>query len=235
MKKVFKSVTLLLALTVTVSVFAQGDAKAILKKASEAVGTADAIKSVKDITLSGNMSMMGQEFSFVQKYVLPAGFATEMTMGGMQVMKQLKNGEQYSVAMQGAEQEIDEAAKFAMTMKSAFFEEDFMLNTPGFAFTVKPQETEDGKTLNVIEVTMPDGNNKATYYYDAATGLRVKESREQDGGPMGKATVINKILEYKEISGVKIPAKLQVQFGPIDQELSYSDIKVNTGLKATEL
>ena len=181
------------------------------------------------------MSMMGQEFSFVQKYVLPAGFATEMTMGGMQVMKQLKNGEQYSVAMQGAEQEIDEAAKFAMTMKSAFFEEDFMLNTPGFAFTVKPQETEDGKTLNVIEVTMPDGNNKATYYYDDATGLRVKEAREQDGGPMGKATVINKILEYKEISGVKIPAKLQVQFGPIDQELSYSDIKVNTGLKATEL
>ncbi|MCU0376170.1 MAG: hypothetical protein MUF24_12760 [Chitinophagaceae bacterium] len=235
MKRMIKSITLLMAFTASVAVFAQDDARAILKKASDAVGSAEAIKAVKDITLSGNMSMMGQEFSFVQRYVLPAGFATEMTMGGMQVMKQLKNGEQYSVSMQGAEQEIDEAAKFAMTMKSAFFEEAFMLSTPGFAFAVKPQETEDGKTLNVIEVTMPDGNTKAMYYYDAATGLRVKESREQDGGPMGKATVVNKILEYKEISGVKIPSKLQVQFGPIDQELSYSDIKVNTGLKASEL
>jgi len=210
------------------------DASAIIKKASEAVGTSEAMNNLKDVYLAGKMSVMGQELDFIQKFILPTGFATEVNMGGMTAMKQVKNGDTYSVQMQGMDQEMNDEAKNEMNLKASFFEEKYMLGQSGYKFALKNKEMVDGKEANVVEITKPDGGTILNYY-DVVTGLKVQDSREQEAGPMGKVSLTTKFMDYKEFNGIKVATKLQVAIGPMDQEINISEVKINSGLKATEL
>ncbi len=209
------------------------DATAILKKATEAVGSAESISNLKDVYLSGKMSVMGQELDFIQKFILPTGFSTEVNMSGMTAMKQVKNGDSYSVEMQGMDQELNDEAKNALSLKASFFEEKYMLSNAGFQFALKNKEMVDGKEAHVVEITKPDGTT-LTNYYDVATGLKVQDSSEQDAGPMGKVIFTTKFLDYKAFDGIMVATKLQVAIGPMDQVINITEVKINSGLKPSE-
>jgi hypothetical protein len=53
-------------------------------------------------------------------------------------------------------------------------------------------------------------------------------------GQMGKVTVTTKITEYKEFSGLKLPVKISIDAGPIQQEIQITDVKVNSGLTGVD-
>jgi predicted Zn-dependent peptidase len=207
--------------------------EAILKKAIDAYGGATAIAAIKDIQLDGKVNIMGQSLEYVQKNIFPSGFATAVTMGGMTMMKQLKNDTVYSSKMQGNDLPLDAAAKEEIDTRAAFFEENYLLKTAGYTLTVKGIEQVDGKDAYVLAIQSPSGNTR-TAFYDVASGLKVQEQREQDS-PMGKMNITTRFTEYKTFEGIKVPTKLVVDLGQFKQDIDIETVKVNQGLKVTDL
>lgn len=86
-------------------------AQAVFSKAIEAQGGEAAISSLKDVTMTGAASVMGQNLDFSAQYVLPSGYLQNLSMGGMSLAKQLAKNGSYSVVQQGMEQTLKEENK----------------------------------------------------------------------------------------------------------------------------
>jgi hypothetical protein len=131
-------------------------------------------------------------------------------------------------------QPVDDAAKAELDAKAAVFEERYYLNNADVKTELKGIEAVEGKDAYKIAITMP-GGTPFHAFYDVATGLKVQEVKEQEGGPMGKMTITTRILEYKENAGLKFPAKMTVDFGAFKQNVSITEVKVNQGLTVDKL
>ncbi len=89
-------------------------------------------------------------------------------------------------------------------------------------------EKVDGKDAYKVELELPDGI-KWTQYYDAATGLKVKELKPIEA-PQGTFTQENSYSNYKDVDGVKYPFTINQSMGRQSFEFKVDSIKVNTGL-----
>lgn len=204
-----------------------------MQKSIDASGGEAAIAALKDITIAGKVEMMGQAFSFEQKNVFPDGFSTAVKMGEMVLMSQLKKGDAYSTTMQGANQEVDADMKKEMDAKAAFIEERYLLKNSEYKFDLKGIEQVNGKDAYKVVISGPGGGSQS--FYDVATGLKVQEIKEQDGGPMGKLSVTSQFLDYKDYSGIKMPSTISIDAGMLKQAISITDVKLNQGLKLADL
>ena len=209
-------------------------ATSVLQKAIEAYGGETAIAAIKDATLIGSVSIMGQAMQYEQKHVMPGGYSAAVKMGPMELMKQSKNGTEYTVAMQGAKQDVGADGKAQLDAKAAMYEERYYLSNTAVKLNLKGIESVDGKDAYDIEIVTPEGASFHAFY-DVQTGLKLKDVRQQDGGPMGKLNVITFYKEYKEYNGVKIPVQIVIDLGVMKQDISITEVKINAGLSASEL
>jgi zinc protease len=222
------------AAPVVKSVDATVTGESIVKKALQALGTEEALNAVKDVSMSGTMEVMGQKVNYAQKHILPGSYSSKITMNGMAVMTEIKNGEKFEKTMQGQSADIDAAGKEEMNLKAAFFEERYLASAKGYKFVVNGIEPIDGKDAYAVAITSPAGKTK-TAFFDVASGLKVQEVGEIDGGPMGKLTQTTKYLAYKIIDGVQIPVTILVDLGVYKQTIDIADVKFNQGLKESDL
>lgn len=209
-------------------------ATSVLQKAIEAYGGETAIAAIKDATLKGSVSMMGQAMQYEQKHVMPGGYSAVVKMGPMELMKQSKNGSEYSAAMQGTKQEVSADDKAQLDAKAALYDERYYLSNAAVKLNLKGIESVDGKDAYDIEIVTPEGSSFHAFY-DVKTGLKVQERRQQEVGPMGKVNVTTLYKEYKEFNGVKIPVQIVIDLGVMKQDISITEVKINAGLSASEL
>jgi predicted Zn-dependent peptidase len=209
-------------------------AESILRRALQAYGGEEAIAAITDATLTGTMSLMGQTFAYVQQHVLPDGYYAAIKMGEMTLMTQKKAGSEYSATMQGASMPVEGNAKADLDAKAMLYEERYYLSTPGYQFELEGIEAVDGKDAYKMKITSPGGST-STAFFDVATGLRVKDMREQELGPMGKVVMTTTFKEYKAYNGVQIPVKVNIDAGPLKQDIDITNVKINTGLKKEDL
>ncbi len=208
-------------------------AESIIKKAIEAMGGEAAIGGIKDISLNGTASLMGQEASVTQKAIIPSAYSFEMSVQGMSLQKDLlKNGEYTRVGRAG-NRPADEKGKEELDEKASFFTEAYMLKKGGYQFTVKGIEPVEDKDAYVVEVKTPKGRS-FTNYYDVVSGLPVKTQSLRESA-MGAVTVSAFFRDYKDFNGVKIPTKVINDLGQIKLEVNFTDIKVNAGLKVEDI
>jgi hypothetical protein len=209
-------------------------AESIFQKSITAQGGEAAMKGIKDLTMTGTASVMGQNLDFVQKYVLPNGFLQTMTAGPNVLSKQLVKGTVYSVMQQGQEAPLEDKDKEELDEGAALFVESYMMQKGGYTFTLKGIEPVEGKDAYAIDIKSPKGR-VSTYYYDVVSSLRVKEAHTEEG-PDGKpATTSILTSEFKIFNGVKLPVKQVFDAGPFKLDINIKDVKVNTGLKLEDL
>ena len=165
---------------------------------------------------------------------MPGGYSAVVKMGPMELMKQRKNGTEYEVAMQGAKQNISADDKAQLDAKAALYDERYYLSNTAVKLNLKGIETVDGKDAYDIEIVTPEGSSFHAFY-DVKTGLKLQEVRQQEMGPMGKVNVTTFYKEYKEYNGVKIPVQIVVDLGPLKQDITITEVSINTGLSAAEL
>jgi zinc protease len=209
--------------------------QAILQKAVEAVGGEAAIAKITDVQMNGTASVMGQQISVTQKNVIPSAYSMEVKMDAMNMVLQkqmLKDGK-YTMQQQGQTQEADEEDKADINEKAAFFSDAYLLKQPGYTFTLKGIEQVQGKDAYAVAVKTPAGS-EYTNFYDVASGLKVQRTSIEQMGPQ-KANVTASFMDYKAFSGVQIPTRIVVDFGPIKQDMKFNDVKVNAGLKAEDI
>lgn len=209
-------------------------AASVMQQAIAAYGGEAALQSLKDITLTGSAEIMGQQMQYEQKNVMPDGFSATVKMGEMTLMQQKKSGADYKVTMQGMDAPMDAEAKAELDAKAAFFEERYYLNNKEVKLELQGIEQVDGKDAYKVKVTLPGGNAFQSFY-DVKTGLRLQEVKEQEMGQAGKVSVTFKFLEYKDYNGIKVPVKLLADFGMFQQNINITDVKLNQGLKLTDL
>jgi zinc protease len=207
--------------------------ESIFKKSIEAQGGEAAMSAVKDISMTGTASVMGQALDFSLKYVLPTGYLQVLSMGGQPLAKQLAKNGTYSVAQQGMDQPLKDDDKEELDEAAALFLESYMLKKGGYFFTVKGIEQVEGKDAYNVEIKSPKGR-VFNHFYDVASSLRVKETKTEES-PEGKSTTGVITVEYKTYNGVKLPVKQVFDAGPYKINIDIKEVKLNQGLKLDDL
>lgn len=208
--------------------------QSILQKAVAAYGGDAAIAAVKDVQLTGTTSIQGMDLTITQKNLLSsAAYSFEMGMKGMAIQKKVLKDGKYTLSGQGAK-EADEKDKEEISENAAFFLEAYLLKQKGYEYTIKGIEKVEGKDAYAIAVKTP-AKREFTNYYDVASGLLVKQTTTQEGGPAGPMTINTSIGDYKVFNGVQIPTRLGMDLGMMKLDVKFTDVKVNAGLKAEDI
>ncbi|MDI9366352.1 MAG: pitrilysin family protein [Flavobacterium sp.] len=221
------------AAPVTKAVAADVTAETVLQKSLEASG-GKAIAAIKDVETLGTASVMGQNLTITQKYIIPGSFVTNLSVGPMSVMKQSANNGVYAVTQQGQNMPIGDDVKEELDEEAALIQENVYVNQKGYSFTLKGIEQVNGNDAYVIVIKSPKGR-EFTNYYSTASFLKLKSSKQEDAGPQGKVTVSTYYNEYKTFNGVQIPVKIVLDQGPLKINFEITDVKINQGLKAEDL
>src|SRR5262245_56080225 len=209
-------------LVLNCGLYAQDDAKEIIKKAIAATGGEEKLnkfKGYKDST-KGMGSLAGMDFEFKSSAIVAPPNRAKTTMkleaGGMEItFEQQIDGDKVTAKVNGMEQPVTdeqkEDGKQQLLMRQA------MKLTPLLAdknYELKPAEAikVDGKEAVGIKVS---GKNmkEITFYFDKSTNLLVKVERpglEPPAGTPAKQEMIFK--DYKDVDGVKRPTKFVMLF-----------------------
>ena len=206
---------------------------ALMEKAIAAVGTPAALTSIKDVQLIGTANLMGQSLQMQQTIVMPGNSVTTMSMGGMAIMKQAVVDGKYSVAQQGQEAPITDDLKEGLD-ESAYLAPEQLYLAKGYGLKIVGAEKIDGKDAIDVEVTTP--SKKVSHrFYDAKTFLLVKTSKSEEVPGRGTMTQQQYFTGYKTVNGVQIASEQLMDLGQMKINIKYTDIKVNQGLKSSDL
>ena len=206
---------------------------ALMEKAIAAIGSKEALDNVKDVQLKGTANLMGQSLEMKQTIVMPGNSVTTMSMGGMAIMRQAVVDGKYSVAQQGQEAPITDDLKEGLDESATLVPEQLYL-TKGYGLKIVGAEKVDGKEAIDVEVTTP--SKKVSHrFYDAKTFLLVKTSKSEEVPGRGTVTQQQFYSGYQTVNGVQISSEQLIDMGQMKINIKYSDIKVNQGLKASDL
>ena len=206
---------------------------ALMEKVIAAIGSKDAIANVKDVQLKGTASLMGQSLEMKQTIVMPGNSVTTMSMGGMAIMKQSVVDGKYSVAQQGQEAPITDDLKEGLDESASLAPEQIYL-AKGYGLKIVGGEKVNGNDAIDVEVTTP--SKKVSHrFYDAKTFLLVKTSKSEEVPGRGTMTQQQFYTGYQTVNGIQIASEMLIDMGQMKINVKYTDIKLNQGLKTTDL
>ncbi len=205
----------------------------LMEKAIAAIGTKEALNSVKDVQFKGTANLMGQSLEMKQTIVMPGNSVTTMSMGGMAIMRQAVVDGKYSIAQQGQEVPITEDTKEDLDQSATLVPEQLFL-TKGYGLKIVGAEKVDGKDAIDVEVTTP--SKKVSHrFYDAKTFLLLKTSKSEEIPGRGTVTQQQFYSGYQTVNGVQVSSEQLIDMGQMKINIKYTDIKVNQGLKSSDL
>jgi hypothetical protein len=205
----------------------------LMEKAIAAIGSKEALNSVKDVQLKGTANLMGQSLEMKQTIVMPGNSVTTMSMGGMAIMRQAVVDGKYSIAQQGQEVPITEDTKEDLDQSATLVPEQLFL-TKGYGLKIVGAEKVDGKDAIDVEVTTP--SKKVSHrFYDAKTFLLLKTSKSEEIPGRGTVTQQQFYSGYQTVNGVQVSSEQLIDMGQMKINIKYTDIKVNQGLKSSDL
>jgi hypothetical protein len=176
---------------------------------------------------------MGQSLEMKQTIVMPGNSVTTMSMGGMAMMRQAVVDGKYSVSQQGQEAPITDDLKEGLDESATLVPEQLFL-TKGYGLKIVGAEKVDGKDAIDVEVTTP--SKKVSHrFYDAKTFLLVKTSKSEEVPGQGTMTQQQYYTGYKVVNGVQIASEQLMDLGQMKINIKYTDIKMNQGLKSSDL
>jgi predicted Zn-dependent peptidase len=206
---------------------------ALMEKAIAAIGSKEALDNVKDVQLKGTANLMGQSLEMKQTIVMPGNSVTTMSMGGMAMMRQAVVNGKYSVSQQGQEAPMTDDLKENLD-ESTFLAPEQLYLAKGYGLKIVGGEKVDGKDAIDVEVTTP--SKKVSHrFYDAKTFLLVKTSKSEEVPGQGTMTQQQFYTGYQTVNGVQISSEQLIDMGQMKINVKYTDIKMNQGLKTTDL
>jgi hypothetical protein len=201
---------------------ADDTAEAVVKKAIDAHGGADALTKHKAGTykVKGDMTVAGTDVSFTGDitYELPTKFrmALDADVSGQKLaLVQVVNGTKVKNTVNGTATKLGKAQTVELIQAAAMQEISQLtplLDAKKYTIKLEKDEEVDGKPAAVVLVT--GKNFKDTRLsFDKASGLMVKTSRRAVApeAPDDKEVVEDGILSgYKKVEGVMVPGKIAV-------------------------
>ena len=196
----------------------------VINKYLTAIGGADKINAIKDLSFTAKGSVQGQDVVFSRKYKMPGKMLLEISLPNMNmtVQKLLVTQDSVTLNAQGQTIPLDDADKKRYQEQAYPIPE--VNYAKGYTVSLAPMlDNIDGKDVYVVSVTSPSGSISKKYY-DAATGFKLKDEVKSDEGD-----AVFVYDDYKDVGGIKIPYTLKVT-QQVEFTLSVTDAKVNSGL-----
>jgi len=207
----------------------------IIKNYIKAIGGEEAVKKITTLQQNGEMEMQGQKLTVIIKNMAPNLSSMEISMGGQTAMKQVYNGKTgYSMQMgQKAELTGDDLAE---RKDDKGYGAQLYYATDGTKIEAAGTAQVGTADAYKLTVTSPSGKKK-TEYYDAKSGLLLKEERTvtKGGAEISQSTEYS---NYKKVGEVLFPFTLTQSVatpqGSQEFAVSIKDILVNPPLKAED-
>lgn len=197
-------------------------AKTVFENYINAIGGEKAVSAVKTLYMNGSTTVpqAPTPLTFTSKLDSKGKMMVSLSMGTMNLMKQVVNEKGAYVEQQGKRKNLEGEDLAEMKANAAPFEELQLAKRTDLK--VEGIEPINGSDAYVIK----DGKTK--YYYDIKSGLKTAESkvREQGGKSVEQITNFN---DYKEVKGIKVPFNLVQNVG-FELDIKMSDIKINEGV-----
>ena len=205
----------------------------LMTKVIDAYGGSSALSAIKDVQFKGTANVMGQSLDMTQTIIAPGNSVTIMSMGGMAITKQAVVDGKYTVAQQGMETPVNAEVKEGLD-ESTYLVPEQLYVAKGYQLKIVGAEKVDGKDAIDVELTTPSG--KVSHrFYDAATYLLLKTFKSEEVPGRGTMTQQQFYKGYQLVNGVQIANEQLIDMGQMKINIKYTDIKVNQGLKTTDL
>ncbi len=200
----------------------------VLEKHYKATGH-EKLAAVKTYYVKAKMSMTGMDMPMTMTIQMkkPDKFRIDMDVMGQKI-EQGYDGESGWMRNPMAGSGITDlkGAELKQAMNQADLEgELYNYAKKGHSAELTGKVNADGKEAYRIKFTNADGSVK-DYYLDANTYLisKIKAKVESMGQTMDVET---KVLEYKEINGIKIGSKMEVETPMGAQSMTWEEIKLD--------
>ncbi|WP_239023280.1 M16 family metallopeptidase [Flavobacterium endoglycinae] len=194
-------------------------AKTVFENYIKAIGGEKAVTAVKTLYMNGGTTIPQAPgpLTFVSKLDSKGKMMVSLSMGTMNLMKQVVNDKGAYIEQQGKRKNLEGDDLKEMKANAAPFEELQLVKRTDLK--VQGIEPINGSDAYAIK----DGNT--IHYYDIKSGLKVAKSkiREQGGKSVTQITNFN---DYREVKGVKVPFNLVQNVG-FELDIKMSDIKIN--------
>ncbi len=207
----------------------------LIQKAVEAVGGKEAIAGIQDLQLKGSATIPGfpSPLAVAQTKILPGNAVSVMSMGAMIMMKQSVINGNYAASQQGMAAPITDGIKEEIDASALLVPEVSYLEK-GYKLKIVGAEKVEGNDAVDMEVITPSG--KVIHrFYDAKSFLLVKTSTSQEVPGRGTATQQEFFNGYQTVNGIQVASEQVIVMGQVKISVKFTDIKVNQGLKATDL
>lgn len=202
-------------------------AQKVVEDYINAIGGADKLNNVKDMSITMGATMQGMQLSMIT--VKSDGkILNEMVVEGMGSMqKQVFDGTKGATTQMGqskpmTDKEMTEAKMSAIMFSELNYSKDYTLELKGI------DDIEGVKAYKII-VESPSGS-KTTEFYDMTTSLKIQEIKTEEMSGQ-TVTQITKLENYQEVDGIKIPHMVTVSGAmPAPLKMEMKDIKINSGV-----
>lgn len=195
-------------------------AQSVVKNYIDAIGGEKALKAVKTVLITAKGTIQGRTLDMVSKFSNKGMLTSDISMGGMSMMKQVIGDKSGYQTVQGQKKAI-EGEELVKEKKDAvpFVELSFLSDK---TIVLTGIESLNGQDAYAVQV----GTTK--YFYDVKTGLRVATESESGEGAQKRKTMTY-YADYVEVKGVKFPYKTTMDVG-MPLEFITQDVKINEGV-----
>ena len=205
----------------------------ILKKFSEASGGAAKFKEIKAMKMTGNLEIAAAGINGTIEIIQqsPNKIATKAEMDGVGSQSQGSNGEiGWELSTMMGPRLLDKKELVRLIEQadlSRYYDPENFYKE----MKVDGMKEIDGEKCYKLVLTHKAGH-KTTEFYSVKTGLQVA-SEATIPSPMGEMDIVTSINEYKEIGGLKFPAKIESKFpNGMSQVVSMDTIEINPKVDA---
>lgn len=198
----------------------------VLEKYYKATGT-EKLADVKTFYVKAKMSMMGMDMPMTMQMKKPDKFKIEMDVMGQKILQGYDGETGWMVnPMAGAGVTDLKGPELKQAMNQADLEgELYNYEKKGHSAELIGKVNVDGNEAYRVKLTHADGSIR-DYYIDGTTYLisKVKAKVESMGQTVDVET---KITEYKDVDGVKIGSKMEIDTPMGTQSMIMEDVKFN--------
>ena len=205
----------------------------LLEKHFEARGGKDKMKSIKTVTWSAGMEMMGMNMPLSVKLKRPNKMRQDVEVAAMgaKIASAFDGTTAWMVnPMSGSEeaQKMPEEAANAMKEQGAIDGAVMGYMEKGYEMTYAGEEMVNDKPAHKVEVQLPE-DKSVTVYFDVESLLEVKTVQEGQNPMTGASGEIATYpSDYREVGGVMMAHKITAEFnGELLQTFQIDTIEVN--------
>jgi hypothetical protein len=215
------------ALFINTLSFAQ-TAEEVVGNYVKAVGGTEAIAKIKDLTMTMSGEAQGASLEIIIQKKPSNKFIQTVNVSGMgEVSKTVCDGTKAQIGGMQGSQDVTEPAKVKSIAMQAMIVPEAEYVAAGAKLVLVGKEKIGEEEAYKISVEV--GETKLTEFYSVASGLKIRQIVTAET-PMGSQTITSDYSDYRDVSGVKLPYKMNQDLGMMQLALIASKIEANTNL-----